>query len=549
MRLRTISFTLAALALAGSLLITSHITDISLWLNRSWFHGLAVTDNRETVTRDHYIFGQTDPLELGEVADANGAYVNLSLRFKMSETAGYHDIFQTSDVNQGLRIEFSGTSGAIVIGSKVAPEGIMAIPLETVFEPGRTYALEVEAINGGVVRVFVDGHRVAYYPANTIKFDSSRILIGTGFSDERRFVGEIDRIRLVKGNFRLSGRGYGMIYGVDALLIFLCAVFIAIAAGKNSALRPIVMRMAVFALPVIAILAHYESRLSSVDSMYYVKRVNLDDQEDRIETLVLGSSNAVYGISPEKLTRPAYNLAFLGNEIYVDMRLVETYAPRMKNLKTVVFNLNYFTTSLGYSKFSQDWRQFFIRQFYGVESSVTAGLRGSLLYWPDPRNFSKIAVFGELAPSFAGPQHTAPFDIVVNKSGWYDSGSGSVDSESGEKQGAEAAKYQNSTYNVVQVKENLIYLSQAIDFLQRMNVQVEIVYLPTPQEYYSKLDVANFEEQIALVSALAREKNVKLLNYTRDPRFTLTDFAIGLVDHLNATGAERFSKIFDQDLR
>lgn len=538
---------LSVVLLVAIATLAAYAMDVAFWMDSHLAPAKFTADNRETINVAPYIYGKTHPVSLGEIKNPKNAYVHLKLRFRVDSTEGYPNLFQTAPVNRGMRMEISGSTAAIIVPDLAVPGGLRMLTLTTSLNAGQWYALEVEALNGAFVRVMIDGHLVKDYYGPGLSMETDQFLVGGGFDASRVFRGQMDNISVMKGNLNLPHQSLLVVY--MALVAMSALFFFTLwkALGEYDAVQRVVGKLALLVLPLVLILAYSEYRLSFLNTIYYTKRVALEQQIDKVEVLVMGSSNTVYGVAPEAFSHPGFNLAFLGNGMFFDARLVEKYSERMPHLRMVVLTANYFTMGMDYSTFSQSWRQFFLRQNFNIPIKPTAGLSYDFEFWLNPRNFSRIALYGDQARGYIGANHYAPVDTITTPSGWFDSGDVSGDEQS-KKLGIAGAEAHNATSDVKNYDRNLGYWDTLIDTLQRKNIAAVIVLLPTDVSYHGYLDKTKVELMNRKLMEFAIRHHIKFVDYTDDARFSLNDFTLVMPDHMNARGAMKFSKILDKEV-
>lgn len=179
-------------------------------------------DNLETINVAPYSYGITPPFSLGAIKNPD-AYIHLKLRFRVDSTESYPNVFQTAQVNSGIRMEISGSAAAIVVPDLTVPGGLKGLTLTTSLQLGQWYTLEVEALNGTFVHVTLDEVHVADYASTGISMDTSQLLVGGGFDSSRTFRGQIENISVTKGNLPKSWVALtNSISPLQWLLIFLC---------------------------------------------------------------------------------------------------------------------------------------------------------------------------------------------------------------------------------------------------------------------------------------------------------------------------------------
>lgn len=523
--------------------LIAYSMDISFWMSSHLAIEKTISNNREAIHVPSYAYGMNPPIFLGGIKNTDNAYFRLKLRFRADDTEGYPNLFQTAPSNRGLRMEISGTTAAIIVPDKESANGLRGMTLTTTLEKSRWYVLEVEALNGAFVRATLDGIGVANISGKGLSMDMSQLIVGAGFDDSRVFKGEMDNISIIKGNLPLPHQGLKITYLIIATLMLLFIFVLWKAVSEHNEVQSVIGKIALLALPLVIIVGYLEYHMSFLNTNYYTKRVALEQQFHQVEVLVLGSSTTFYGVAPEAFSSKGFNLAFPGSGMYFDAQLAESYSKRMPHLKTVVLTANYFTMGLDYSTFSQSWRQFALRQNFGIPVRLTVGLPLDWKFWIEPRNFSKIALHGEV---FTGTQLLSPVDITASATGWFNGGD--VPGDPSKKLGIAAAEAHNAVNNVANYNKNLSYFDGLVEDLLKKNITVVMVTLPTDASYYRNLDKDKSQLMNRTLVEFADKHQIKFCDYTKDPRFSIEDFTWEMPDHMNALGAMKFSRILDKDV-
>jgi hypothetical protein len=528
-----------------SAMLVTYTMDAAFWVE-SHLIQREVSDNRATVDAAPYTYGKTIPISLGLIQNSKNSYFHLKLQFRADSVAGSHNVFQTAPLNHGIRMEISGSTAQLNVANSSVPAGIKKLVLTTTLNTGQWYTLGVEALNGSFVKVRFDGKDVVNYRDSDISIETSELLVGSGFDVSRVFRGEIRNISILKGNLQLPHQGLFFVYTTFVGMVVLFCFSLWALLGKYCSVQQVFGKLVLLAIPLFLILVYSEYRLSFLNSVYYLKRVGLEQQLDQVKVLVMGSSNTAYGIAPEAFSHQGYNLAFMGSGMFSDAGLVNKYAEKLPQLKLVVLTANYFTMGLDYSTFSQSWRQFFLRQNFNIPVTPTTGVSFDLGFWLNPRNFSRIALYGDQAASKVFARHSRPVDIITTPSGWFDGGNASG-AEATIKLGIAAAGAHNGSVDVEHYKKNISYWKPLVEGLQQNDIDAIIVLLPTDVSYHSHLDKVKIQLMNQSLKEFATRHNIEFADYSEDPRFSLSDFTVIMPDHLNALGAKKISNILDQD--
>jgi hypothetical protein len=539
--------TLLVVSFLASAMLVIYTMDSAFWVESRLTYGENLSDNRESIIGKAYIYRKTPPVSLGEIINSENAYINLKLEFRADSIGWHANVFQTAPEDRGMGMEIYGSTAQLNIPHLHVSSGVKRLILPIKINAGQWYKLEVKSLNGSFVKVALDGKDVVNYAKPDISIETSQLLIGGGFNESRLFQGEIRNISVLKGNLQLPYQGLRVVYLALLTMILLFCFASWKLLGKYCSVQRFFGKLVLLSVPLLLILVYSEYRLSFLNSVYYLKRIGLEQQADQVEVLVMGSSNTAFGVAPEMFSRRGYNLAFMGNGMFSDAGLVQKYSEKMPQLKMVVLTANYFTMGLDYSTFSQLWRQFFLRQNFNISVTQTAGLSYDLGFWLNPRNYSRIALYGDQALSKILTKHSKPIDIVTTPSGWFDGGNASG-SEATIKLGIAGAKAHNVTSDIENYKQNISYWEPLIDDLQRKNIDAAIVLLPTDVSYHGYLDKNKVKVMTRILREFAVRHHIKFIDYTEDTRFSLKDYTAIMPDHMNALGAKKFSKILDEDI-
>ena len=131
-------------------------------------------------------------------------------------------------------------------------------------------------------------------------------------------------------------------------------------------MRTFVTQILVFLLPVALLLGGVEYAFRQVPSLYVKKWQIVNGPALKADTLVLGNSQAFYGIDPTQLDA-AVNLATPSQDYGHDRQLFEYVKSRNPSLKTVVVNLSTFSSGYKMSDSPERWREGFINVYWQLD--------------------------------------------------------------------------------------------------------------------------------------------------------------------------------------
>ena len=307
-------------------------------------------------------------------------------------------------------------------------------------------------------------------------------------------------------------------------------------------MKRFLIKVAIFLLPILIAAILAEMALRSVPNMYRYKYEWMEKNADSVETLVLGSSHTLYGIRPEFLDGKAFSLANVSQDFRHDLYYLEYWAGRYQQLKTVILPISAFS--------------FFGR---GMENGIESYRC----------RFYKIYMDCDLYPDFSlynfelsdyrtakGKLGTFFYNLIhgdngsrCDEYGWsnaYKLSGKNMKKWEDESEAIAAAK-RHTPENWDYIEANYIHAKEIADFCKDRNVRLILVTTPCWHTYYDRLDAKQLSKIYALIGKLQKEYKLSYFDYLKDTRFVADDFFDS--NHLSDVGAEKFTKILNEDLQ
>jgi len=172
---------------------------------------------------NNYQYGLTQIISLGRLTDPKNAYITLRLSFYAKDLDGYQNLFQTAPFNEGLRLEFSGSTAALVLADSLSPGGIKGLNINTDIKTNQWYELYISAKNGDSITASLNGKQIIDYKSTGIELKGSDVLIGQGFDQSRKFHGLIKDITFEDGKYKKLITANDDTHLLRNLLTLLCA--------------------------------------------------------------------------------------------------------------------------------------------------------------------------------------------------------------------------------------------------------------------------------------------------------------------------------------
>jgi hypothetical protein len=303
-------------------------------------------------------------------------------------------------------------------------------------------------------------------------------------------------------------------------------------------MKPFIKKVLVFMLPLLVLFIGVELYFRHYKNAFAVKASFLNKNKSDIEVLILGSSHHQNALNPRFFSEKAANLAYGSQDIRIDSALFFNNVKELKNLKKVVFELDYHRLDIENSTdyFRHPW--YYI--YYGIDTAPIKFVNRISLYTSNPVFFNKN-LMNVFKRSYK-PQGINEFGYVEvnNLAIFRDMGYDSV------RIGAEAKSRLHNKDHEISDKNfalNRKRLASITEYCKQHSIQVYFLSTPLYSTYRENMSAAKKARFDAFVTEFTRQYGVPFYDYSKNPRFTLKDFADD--DHLNPRGAEKYSRIID----
>lgn len=299
-------------------------------------------------------------------------------------------------------------------------------------------------------------------------------------------------------------------------------------------MKKFLITLLVFFIPVLCVLAGLEYMVRKAPNEYQYKAQWMEKNADRVETLILGTSHAFYGINPSYLGPNAFSLAASAQSLQYDEFLFFKYAPKCKNLKTVILPISYFTLfSRDMEDGSEWWRvinykvymdcpfhssfskyNFFISNSEPFRAKLTKIIKGNTIIECDSLGFG-YPIYRKSSPTL----DDASVATWVNH---------------------------HTAKDFSCVEKNKQHILKIADYCQANNIRFVIVTTPTWKTYYERLNHSQLKVMSEFIELLISKYDITYLNHIQDARFIATDFTD--CNHMSCDGARKLSSILNKYL-
>jgi len=299
------------------------------------------------------------------------------------------------------------------------------------------------------------------------------------------------------------------------------------------------LRLVAFFLLLAIAWAGLEWGMARMPNSHSLKRDRLRALAGQVDTLILGSSEAYYGIAPHQLSGTAFNLANSSQSLYYDEQVLKRVLPELPHLKRVIILVGYMTLYFELYDHPESWRQYQYYQEWHIP------LQRKVDYF-DLRPWSRVALY---TPHTALEALRKRFRMSlaprVDDRGWYrvpDEDRWGLGTEEAQGRLAVHHGFMREQY----LEANAAALERIVALLRGRGIEVVMVTTPVWPTYQAGIRTGPWERAKAVVEGLARKYGARYLNFQHEPRLPAEDFEDS--DHLNADGASHFARMLDETL-
>lgn len=302
-------------------------------------------------------------------------------------------------------------------------------------------------------------------------------------------------------------------------------------------MRRFFFKLLLFLLPPLVMFGVLEYKLARLPNSYTYKKAQIEKKAADIQVLIVGNSHAYYGISPHEWPISGFNLANVSQSLYYDAQLISRYLASLPNLKLVIIPIEYLSFEYEMKNTRFEWRMFFYERYWQIPPL------GSSVF--DIRHYSLIGIYSPVTVlKFALQRFNVNLTEGITENGWFKSDS--LLPFRSESAALKRIQFHHDNMNKNNISHNSTIIKQLIETLQKRDIGVVLISLPVDISYSSLMLPDKLTIIKQQIDSIAGQYGIKYYDHTNDSRFTLSDFED--YDHLNATGAAKFSKILYQEV-
>ena len=295
-------------------------------------------------------------------------------------------------------------------------------------------------------------------------------------------------------------------------------------------MKKILTRLVIFCIPLAILFATIEVLVRQIPNPYSTKMTRLKQDSGSINTIILGSSHAYFGIDADSLPGKCLNLANVSQSLDYDEWVLEKYLTALPSLKNVIISVSYFSINSTLEDSVESWK----RAYY-------------VIYWRYPGYYPlKYNLEITMDPRLAVSRIIAYNITNTWRQDWSASGTGtgySITNRSAcwKDTGPTASSRHTYPYNEHIAKKNIERLVHIVQLCKTHGVKPILLMTPTYETYFKNLELQQLRAAAENYAAIARDYQVEFLDLLTDKRFTESDFFDA--DHLCTEGAKKLSYI------
>jgi len=295
-------------------------------------------------------------------------------------------------------------------------------------------------------------------------------------------------------------------------------------------MRKFLLRVILFLVPVIFVLAVAEWYMRTIPNTYRMKNEWMLQNGSRVKTLLLGNSHGYYGLVPSAMGDSIFNLCNVSQRLAQDYFLLCHYADRYDALKQVILvadNSNIFDIPMEcdeparvtYYQLYMGYRAHSMFSQYGFELSNMGYFHQKLRY------------------------HYQGQSVMCDSLGW---GNNYVVADRNPDDFLYKNVREHLFVNWEYTYRNLSYIDSIASWCQQHQVKLILLQTPVCKDYTRKAPAWQLHFVNAMTNSCCAKYGAVKCDYSRDARFRDNDFFDS--DHLSDQGAYKFSAILAHDL-
>ncbi|MES1219658.1 MAG: hypothetical protein ABUT20_29430 [Bacteroidota bacterium] len=285
-------------------------------------------------------------------------------------------------------------------------------------------------------------------------------------------------------------------------------------------------------IPAFLFFFFVEYLLRNIPNDYSLKYNIYKKQGKEFETLILGSSYALYDLDPIYFSSRTFNGGHLAQTLDVDASIFHKFEPALTKLKYVIIPISDMSFFFKMKNSDADWRMTNYSIYYKIHESYKISDYLEIFKLPFSVNRNKLISY-----YFKNKN-----SVTITNLGF------GSDYTSGSRRDLNATALEAEILHTIKdyrdFPDEKKSLEEIVLTCQKRNIRVILFTPPAYSGYVSKIDSVQLKKTFSTCNYFIENyKNVRYFNFLTDSSFLDSDYFDAV--HLNEIGAKKMSLIMD----
>lgn len=295
------------------------------------------------------------------------------------------------------------------------------------------------------------------------------------------------------------------------------------------------IKLCLFAIPLLVVSTWLEWGMRLRPDTLQRKRQCWEAAADSTRILILGSSHAQFGLRPDALREPAFNLAGFSQTLRYDSALLALSIARMPRLETVILTVSYFTLQEELGAGVEPWRCWSYLESWGIPAPAS-------LHGYDPQRWSRALRLGNWRTAMQALKGFPPMTdlVAIGPDGWGIAFAPHPNQPQDSVWARARIQSWRASMDTSRRAEQVRRLGHILAMASASHLKVALVTTPVLEPLRRMESWATRRENLRFFDSLATLHGAQRMDFEADPSFVDSDFVD--MDHLGPQAARRFTQ-------
>ena len=298
-------------------------------------------------------------------------------------------------------------------------------------------------------------------------------------------------------------------------------------------MNKLIKKILLFLFPIFLIFIGFEIFYRFVPNDYSVKYATIPKKYNTTEVLIFGNSHTFYGLNPQYISKPTYNMAQISQTIYFDKILFDKYIDKFKKIQCVIIHIEYTSLSEIVETKENSWRKYYYQSYMNLDVPSIKKYDFTKYFLSSTKNFNantklllkylKEKTITNCDKNGFGINYTKEKKTPILKN-------------------TALTRVKNIEDNLIDFKDNIDRIQSMINVCKKRKIKVILLNMPVTNYFSEGVNQIKLKKIQNTCKIIAKKNdNVSYLNLFKDKRFSNEDFYNA--DHLHSDGATKCTKI------